>query len=144
MVKGSPAVTTLNTIREMTKQISDACAGKVALFVDYLQKVAIYPEKAVDENDKVTIIVEGLKDIAMSLNVPVLANKYHILSKDHIAFNPYKAEGYREWVIFTIEKNRAGRAMIDLEFQLKAPAFCFNPRGNVVEQKLIDEKIIVE
>ena len=180
MVKGSPAVTTLNTIREMTKQISDACAGKVALFVDYLQKVAIYPEKALDENDKVTIIVEGLKDIAMSLNVPVLAivaadreglkskrlhlyhlrgssaldyecdiaiimnNKYHILSKDHIAFNPYKAEGYREWVIFTIEKNRAGRAMIDLEFQLKAPSFCFNPRGNVVEQKLIDEKIIVE
>jgi replicative DNA helicase len=180
LVKGSPAVTTLNTIREMTSQIADACAGKVALFVDYLQKVAIYPEKAVDESDKVTIIVEGLKDIAMSLNVPVLAivaadreglkskrlhlyhlrgssaldyecdiaiimnNKYHILSKDHIAFNPYKAESYRDWVVFTIEKNRAGRAMIDVEFQLKAQFFCFNPRGNMVEQKLIDEKIIVE
>ena len=78
-------------------------------------------------------------DIAIIMN-----NKYHILSKTHIAFNPYKAEGYRDWVIFTIEKNRAGRAMIDLEFQLKAPSFCFNPHGNVVEQKLIDEKIIVE
>ncbi len=180
LIKGSPAVTTLNTIREMTRQIADACEGKVALFIDYLQKVAIYPEKAVDENDKVTIIVEGLKDIAMSLNIPVLAivaadreglrskrlhlyhlrgssaldyecdiaiimnNKYHILAKDHIAFNPYKAESYRDWVIFTLEKNRAGRAMIDVEFQLKAPFFCFNPRGNVVEQKLIDEKIIVE
>lgn len=180
LVKGSPAVTTLNTIREMTRQIADACDGKVALFIDYLQKVAIYPEKAVDENDKVTIIVEGLKDIAMSLNIPVLAivaadreglrskrlhlyhlrgssaldyecdiaiimnNKYHILAKDHIAFNPYKAESYRDWVIFTLEKNRAGRAMIDVEFQLKAQFFCFNPRGNVVEQKLIDEKIIVE
>jgi len=180
LVKGSPAVTTLNTIREMTRQIADACAGKVTLFIDYLQKAAIYPEKAVDENDKVTIIVEGLKDIAMSLNVPVLAivaadreglkskrlhlyhlrgssaldyecdiaiimnNKYHILSKDHVAFNPYKAESYRDWVVFTIEKNRAGRAMIDVEFQLKAQFFCFNPRGNMVEQKLIDEKIIVE
>jgi replicative DNA helicase len=180
LVKGSPAVTTLNTIREMTRQIADACAGKVTLFIDYLQKVAIYPEKAIDENDKVTIIVEGLKDIAMSLNVPVMAvvaagreglrskrlhlyhlrgssaldyecdiaiimnNKYHILSKDHIAFNPYKAEGYRDWVVFTIEKNRAGRAMMDVEFQLKAQFFCFNPRGNLVEQKLIDEKIIVE
>jgi replicative DNA helicase len=180
LVKGSPAVTTLNTIREMTRQIADACAGKVILFIDYLQKVAIYPEKAIDENDKVTIIVEGLKDIAMSLNVPVMAvvaadreglrskrlhlyhlrgssaldyecdiaiimnNKYHILSKDHIAFNPYKAEGYRDWVIFTLEKNRAGRAMIDVEFQLKAQYFCFNPHGNMVEQKLIDEKIIVE
>jgi hypothetical protein len=34
--------------------------------------------------------------------------------------------------------------MIDLEFQLKAQFFCFNPKGSVVEQKLIDEKIIVE
>ena len=180
LVKASSAVTSLNTIRELTRQIADACAGKVALFVDYLQKVAIYPEKAVDENDRVTIIVEGLKDIAMSLNVPVLAivaadreglrakrlhlyhlrgssaldyecdiaiimnNKYHILSKDHIAFNPYKAEGYRDWVVFTLEKNRAGRAMIDVEFQLKAQYFCFNPKGGMVEQKLIDEKIIVE
>ncbi len=42
------------------------------------------------------------------------------------------------------EKNRAGRAMIDLEFQLRAQHFAFNPKGRMVEQKLIDEKIIVE
>jgi replicative DNA helicase len=180
LVKASPAITTLNAIRQMTQQLVDACNGKVVLFIDYLQKVAIHPERAADENDKVTIIVEGLKDIAMSLNIPVMSivasgreglrakrlhlyhlrgssaldyecdiaivmnNKYHILSKDHLAFNPYKAEGYRDWVVFTLEKNRAGRAMIDVEFQLLAQFFTFNPKGNIVEQKLIDEKIIVE
>lgn len=180
LLKASPAVTTLSAIREMSERLVDACSGNVVLLVDYLQKVAIYPEKAVDEGDKVTIIVEGLKDIAMSMNIPVVSvvaadreglksrrlhlyhlrgssaldyecdiavimnNKYHILSKDHLAFNPYKAEGYRDWVVFTIEKNRAGRAMIDIEFQLHAQHFCFNPHGGVVEQKLIDEKIIVE
>lgn len=178
MLKASPAVTTLSTIRDMTSRLVQATSGNVVVFIDYLQKVAIYPEKAVDENDKVTIVVEALKDIALSLNVPVFAivaadreglkakrlhlfhlrgssaldyecdialimnNKFNILSKDHMAFNPYQARQYREWVIFTVEKNRAGRAMVDMEFQLHAPFFCFNPKGQVVQQQLIDEKII--
>ena len=180
LMKASPATTTLNSIREISRQISEATQGKLVLFIDYLQKVAIYPERAADENDKVTIIVEGLKDIAMTQNIPVVSivaadreglrskrmhlyhlrgssaldyecdiailmnNKFHILSKDHVSFNPYKSESYRDWVVFTLEKNRAGRAMIDVEFQLRAQHFCFNPKGNIVEQKLIDEKIIVE
>jgi replicative DNA helicase len=180
LMKASPATTTLNSIREIARQIGEATHGKLVLFIDYLQKVAIYPERAADENDKVTIIVEGLKDIAMTQNIPVVAivaadreglrskrmhlyhlrgssaldyecdiailmnNKFHILSKDHVSFNPYKSESYRDWVVFTLEKNRAGRAMIDVEFQMRAQHFCFNPKGNLVEQKLIDEKIIVE
>ncbi len=178
LVKASPAVTTLRAIREMTARLVDATNGNVTVFVDYLQKVAIHPERAADENDKITIVVEGLKDIALALDVPVFAivaagreglraprlhlyhlrgssaldyecdiaiimnNKYHILSKDHIAFNPYKAKQYRDWVVFTIEKNRAGRAMMDMEFHLHAPYFCFDPRGQTVQQQLIDEKVI--
>jgi len=180
LMKASPAVTTLNSIREMARQITEATGGKLVLFVDYLQKIAIYPERAVDENDKVTIIVEGLKDIAMTYNIPVVSivaadreglrsrrmhlyhlrgssaldyecdiaiimnNKFHILSKDHVSFNPYKSESYRDWVVFTLEKNRAGRAMLDVEFRMHPQHFCFNPKGNLVEQKLIDEKILVE
>ncbi len=180
LMKASPAVTTLNAIREMTRQIVEATNGKLVLFIDYLQKVAIYPDRAADENDKVTIIVEGLKDIAMTYNIPVVSivaadreglrskrmhlyhlrgssaldyecdiaiimnNKFHILSKEHVSFNPYKSESYRDWVVFTLEKNRAGRAMIDVEFRMHPQHFCFNPKGKMVEQKLIDEKIIVE
>jgi replicative DNA helicase len=178
MVKASPAVTTLRAIREMTRRIADATDGNVTIFIDYLQKVAIHPERAADEGEKVTIVVEGLKDIALSLGVPVLSivaadreglkaprlhlhhlrgssaldyecdiaiimnNKYHILSKDVATFNPYEAKKAREWVVYTIEKNRAGRAMQDMEFQLHAPYFAFDPRGQRVQQKLIDDKII--
>ncbi len=178
LVKASPAVTTLRAIREMTARLCEATNGNVTVFVDYLQKVAIHPERANDENDKVTIIVEGLKDIALALDVPVFAivasdreglkskrlhlfhlrgssaldyecdiavimnNKYHILAKDHVSFNPYKAKQYRDWVVFTVEKNRAGRAMMDMEFQLHAPYFAFDPRGQAVQQQLIDDKII--
>jgi replicative DNA helicase len=178
VVKASPAVTTLRAIREMTTRLVEATGGNVTLFVDYLQKVAIHPERANDEGEKVTIVVEGLKDIALSLGVPVLAivaadrdglqsnrihlyhmrgssaldyecdiavmmnNKYSVLSKDAISFNPYEAKQWREWVVFTIEKNRAGRAMQDMEFRLHAPHFAFDPRGQRVQQQLIDDKLI--
>ncbi len=178
LVKASPAVTTLRTIREMTARLCEATGGNVTVFVDYLQKVAIHPERANDENDKVTIIIESLKDMALALDVPVFSivaadrdglkakrlhlfhlrgssaldyecdiaiimnNKYHILAKDHVAFNPYQAKQYRDWVVFTVEKNRAGRAMSDMEFQLHAPFFAFDTRGQQVQQQLIDDKII--
>jgi replicative DNA helicase len=178
LVKASPAVTTLRAIKEMTARLCDATGGNVVLFVDYLQKIAVHPERPRDENDKVTIIVEGLKDIALSLDVPVFSivaadreglkskrihlfhlrgssaldyesdiaiimnNKYQIMSKEHVAFNPYTAKQFRDWVVWTIEKNRAGRAMQDMEFQLHGQHFAFDPKGQKVQQQLIDEKII--
>jgi replicative DNA helicase len=178
LVKASPAVTTLRAIKEMTARLCEATGGNVSVFVDYLQKIAVYPERPRDENDKVTIIVEGLKDIALSLDVPVWAivaadreglkskrihlfhlrgssaldyesdiavimnNKYQILAKDHVSFNPYTAKQFRDWVVFTVEKNRAGRAMQDMEFQLYGQHFAFDPRGQKVQQQLIDDKVI--
>ena len=166
MLKASPAVTNLRAIKEMTARLADATGGNVTLFVDYLQKIAVHPERPRDENDKVTIIVEGLKDIALSLDIPVFSivaadreglkskrihlyhlrgssaldyesdiaiimnNKYQILAKDHVAFNPYTAKQFRNWVVFTIEKNRAGRAMQDMEFEIFGQHFAFNPRGS--------------
>ncbi len=178
MLKASPAVTTLRAIKEMTSRLCEATGGNVVLFVDYLQKIAVHPERPRDENDKVTIIIEGLKDIAMTLDIPVwsivaadreglkskrihlfhmrgssaldyesdiaiiMNNKYQIMAKDHVNFNPYTAKQFRDWVVFTIEKNRSGRAMMDMEFQLHGPHFAFDPRGQKVQQQLIDDKII--
>ncbi len=178
LLKASPAVTTLRSIKEMTARLCDATGGNLTVFVDYLQKVAVHPERPRDENDKVTMIVEGLKDVALSLDVPVwsivaadreglkskrihlfhlrgssaldyesdiaiiMNNKYQIMSKDHVAFNPYNAKQYRDWVVFTIEKNRAGRAMQDMEFQLFGQHFAFDPKGQKVQQQLIDDKVI--
>lgn len=178
LLKASPAITNLTAIREMTARLADATGGNLTVFVDYLQKIAVHPERPRDENDKVTIIVEGLKDIAMTLDVPIFSivaadreglkskrihlfhlrgssaldyesdiaiimnNKYQILAKDHVAFNPYNAKQYRNWVVFTVEKNRAGKAMMDIEFELHAQHFAFNPRGQKVQQQLIDDKII--
>jgi replicative DNA helicase len=178
LLKASPAVTNLRSIKEMVARLCDATGGNVTVFVDYLQKVAVHPERPRDENDKVTIIVEGLKDIALTLDVPLMSivaadreglkskrihlfhlrgssaldyesdiaiimnNKYQILAKDHASFNPYTAKQYRNWVVWTVEKNRAGRAMMDMEFELHAQHFGFDPHGQKVQQQLIDDKVI--
>lgn len=178
LVKASPAVTTLRSIKEMTARLCEATGGNVTVFVDYLQKIAVHPERPRDENDKVTMIVEGLKDIAMTLDVPVwsivaadreglkskrvhlfhlrgssaldyesdiaiiMNNKYQILSKDHVTFNPYTAKQFRDWVVWTIEKNRAGRAMQDMEFHLHGSHFAFDQRGQKVQQQLLDDKVL--
>lgn len=178
LLKASPAVTNLRAIKEITARLCEATGGNVTVFIDYLQKVAVHPERPRDENDKVTIIVEGLKDIALSLDVPVwsivaadreglkskrihlfhlrgssaldyesdiaiiMNNKYQIMAKDHVTFNPYNAKQYRNWVVWTIEKNRAGRAMQDMEFEIQGQHFAFDPRGQKVQQQLIDDKII--
>jgi replicative DNA helicase len=178
LVKASPAVTTLKAIREMTARLAEATNGNVTVFVDYLQKIAIHPERATDEAEKVTIVVEGLKDMALALGVPVLSivaadrdglqssrihlyhmrgssaldyecdiaimmnNKFSIIPKEAVSFNPYQARQFREWVVFTIEKNRAGRAFQDMEFRIHAPHFAFDPRGQRVQQQLIDDKLV--
>ncbi len=178
LLKASPSVTNLTAIKEMTARLCEATGGNVTLFVDYLQKVAVHPERPRDENDKVTIIVEGLKDIGLTLDIPVwsivaadreglkskrihlfhlrgssaldyesdiaiiMNNKYQILAKDHVTFNPYTAKQFRNWVVFTVEKNRAGRAMLDMEFEIHGQHFAFDPRGQKVQQQLIDDKII--
>ena len=54
------------SLRSLAHRLVRSCDGNIVLFVDYLQKVSVEPIKTVDENDKVTIIVEGLKDLAQS------------------------------------------------------------------------------
>jgi replicative DNA helicase len=61
---------TLDTIREQVKKAAakDACV----VVVDYLQKIPVAGSEA-SEEERVTTIVQGLKDLAMELEVPVVA-----------------------------------------------------------------------
>jgi len=74
----------------------------------------------------------------------IMSNKHKIVSRDHLVFNVVKAEKMREWVVFSIEKNRAGRHTVDLEFNLDAPHFRFITKGDFVRDRLVDEKVILE
>jgi replicative DNA helicase len=149
------------------------------VIVDYLQKVPQVPE-ADTESEKVTYVVQGLKDIALSEHVPVIAivaadkeglkasrlrnyhlrgssainyeadvililnEKYQIVAKVNIEFNPYQAQRFRDWVICSVEKNRAGQDNIDLEYEKHFDHSCFDPTGRPVQEKLIEERLYNE
>lgn len=179
LYKGNTFKTTLQAIRRMAIDMMHESGKQVVLLVDYLQKVPVYPDPA-NENEKVTIITEGLKDIALTLEIPIVAivaadkeglkakrlrlhhlrgsssidyeadialilnEKSKIISKTNIAYNPSKIAEYNKWIVCTVEKNRTGRKMVDLEFQKHFKFFCFDPRGRIVQEQLIEEKLFTE
>lgn len=74
----------------------------------------------------------------------VLNNKYAILSREHMIYNAAAAEATRGWVVMSVEKNRAGRNAVDMEYQLDPAHFRMIAKGDFVRERLIDEKITLE
>jgi replicative DNA helicase len=74
----------------------------------------------------------------------VLNNKFAIVSREHLVYNPAHAEAMRNWVVMSIEKNRSGRNGVDVEFALDAAHFHIDPRGGYVRDRLIDDRITRE
>jgi len=73
----------------------------------------------------------------------VLNNKFTIVSREHMVYNPAKADAMRNYVVMSIEKNRAGANAIDMEYQLDAAHFCIEPIGGFVQDRLIDDKVVL-
>ena len=71
----------------------------------------------------------------------ILNEKYHIVAKVNIEFNPHQAQRFRDWTIVTVEKNRSGRDAVDLEFEKHFEFSCFDPEGRQVQEKLIEERL---
>ena len=179
LVRGTATGSTIEQMRDLITEHRGEEKRRLVLFVDYLQKVPVIPEPT-EETEKVTRIVGGLKDVALALEVPVVAivaadreglkakrlrnhhlrgssainyesdiililnDKYHIVAKVNIEFNPYQAQRYRDWVIATIEKNRGGQDNVDLEFEKLFEYSCFDPTGRVTAEKLVEERLYNE
>ena len=177
LLRGSQTASTIDNIRKLVQQHRVLSGDRrLLVVVDYLQKVPMYPEPNT-ESEKVTYIVNGLKDIALSEQVPMISivaadkeglkaqrlrnhhlrgssainyeadiilifnEKYHIVAKVNIEFNPYQAQRFRDWVIVSVEKNRGGQDNVDLEYEKHFEYSCFDPNGRTVQEKLIEERL---
>ena len=63
--------TTLEAITEAIDKVGDETGQLPLVVVDYLQKVAVPGQP--DETERITRVVEGLKDLALDHDVPILA-----------------------------------------------------------------------
>jgi replicative DNA helicase len=177
LMRGTATQTTIENLRALVREHRGSDdERRLVLFVDYLQKVPVIPEPNTEE-EKVTRIVSGLKDIALAESVPVVAivaadreglkakrlrnhhlrgssainyeadiililnEKYQIVAKVNIEFNPHHAQRFRDWVILSVENNRGGQNPVDLEFEKHFEFSCFDPNGRTVQEKLIEERL---
>jgi len=177
LMRGSATASTVDNLRKLVHQHRELSGDRrLLVVVDYLQKVPQIPEPD-SESEKVTYVVNGLKDIALSEEVPLIAivaadkeglkaarlrnyhlrgssainyeadvilimnEKYQIVAKVNIEFNPYQAQRFRDWIVLTVEKNRGGQDNVDLEFEKHFEFSCFDPHGRTVQEKLIEERL---
>lgn len=172
LVRASGGHTSVHDIAEHVGSVGDE---RPALFVDYLQKVAVIPEPAT-EAEKVTRVAEALKDLALTERIPVVAivavemgglktrrvrmhhfrgssalvfeadvalvmnEKANAVSNVHLAYDPVRAATFHDWVVVTVEKNRGGPKLIDLEHRKDFERYRFDPDGSLVEDQLVDER----
>jgi replicative DNA helicase len=177
LMRGSQTTSTVANMHKLVQAYRDLAPHKqLVVFVDYLQKVPLIPDAA-SETERVTTVVQALKDLALTQSVPVVSivaadreglkasrlrnhhlrgssainyeadvililnEKYNIVAKVNIEFNPYQAQRFRDWIILTIEKNRSGKNTIDLEYEKHFEFSCFDPEGRQVQEKLIEERL---
>jgi replicative DNA helicase len=177
LLRGSQTASTVENLRDLIRQHrKQSGERRLVLIVDYLQKVPQLPEPP-SESEKVTYVVNGLKDISLSEKVATIAivaadkeglkaarlrnhhlrgssainyeadiivilnEKYQIVAKVNIEFNPYQAQRFRDWIVASIEKNRSGADNVDTEFHKHFDFSCFDPTGRPVQEKLIEERL---
>jgi replicative DNA helicase len=167
----------LETLLVLVQEYRSKSADPLVLFVDYLQKIEPGRNDFRTEDERVTEVVQALKQLALQYNVAVVAiaaaeklgiraprlrfshlrgssalmyesdiavimnDKWQIIDRDHIVFNQHKAQHFRDWVICTIEKNRSGRNLVEIEFMKRFEYCCFNPIGGKVNERLYEERI---
>jgi replicative DNA helicase len=75
-------------------------------------------------------------DIALVLN-----DKWHAVARHHLTYGGSSAERFHDWVVCSVEKNRAGRPGADMEFRQRFRHARFEPTGQIVSEELIDERV---
>ncbi len=177
MLRGSQTKNTVENLHALVQRYKELSGDRrLVVFIDYMQKVPVIPDPAT-EAEKVTFVVNGLKDLALQMEVPmisivaadkeglkaarlrnhhlrgssainyeadiilILNEKYQIVAKVNIEFNPYQAQRFRDWVIVSVEKNRGGQNAVDLEFEKHFEYSCFDANGRTVQEKLIEERL---
>jgi len=73
----------------------------------------------------------------------VLNNKQQIVSREHLAYNAAYAQTLRNWVVVTVEKNRAGINAVDMEYAMDTGHFRLVPTGGFVRERLVDGKMVM-
>jgi replicative DNA helicase len=74
----------------------------------------------------------------------VLNDKAVAVSRTHLAYDAVRAESFRNQVVLSIEKHRAGPAGLDIEFAKDFAHYRFDPDGAFVAENLVDDLLYMD
>lgn len=89
--------------------------------------------------------LRGSSAMAYEADVALILNeKINIVSKAHVAHDLTSVERFKGTVVFTLEKNREGMAMADMEFIKDFEHYRIKPAGRLVAERLVDDRIVTD
>lgn len=172
-----PASGSTTDLGAISRAVEDAGIDTGGLLVvDYLQRVAVAPAP-VDEDTRVTRVSEGLKGLALTHDLAVVAvvasdwdglrtgrvrlhhlrgssalayecdvavlmnEKWDAVSRVHLAYDAVRAETFKHQVVFSVEKNRGGPAMVDIEHRKDLAFYRFDPQGSYMLERATDDRL---
>lgn len=111
------------------------------------------PMMAVSAADKEALVaghrmrthdLRGSSSLAYEADVVMLlGDKASIVSREHLIYDLGNVERFKQQVVLSLEKNRHGRSGMALEFNKDFEHGRFDPKGDAVSERLIDERVIL-
>lgn len=146
LIKGHPVKTTLNVLDAFVTWLRSH-HERVVLFVDYLQKVPVFtPGMELTPDRQIRSVTEGLKNLAMSHQIPVVAiaaSDADGLKSERVRFEDLWGGASIKYepdvalmlnlergssILFSVEKNRLGPIAVGIPYVLRGEYFAFQPR----------------
>jgi replicative DNA helicase len=177
--RSSGSTTTIDEIKTAVAKVAAEHGTAPFVCIDYLQKIPM--PGMPHEDERVTAVVEAVKDMTLDLDVPVLCvvasdkegistgkrmrvnhmrgssalayeadtvlmlnNKYDVVARHHLVYDAGNVERYRHWAVLSIEKNRSGLTGVDMEFPKRFEQSRFETQGQLVREKLVDERVFTD
>ena len=151
LARGHPIKTTLAVLDAYLTSLA-AQYQEVVLFVDYLQKMPIFGRLDLPDEKKIAIVSEGLKNLALAHQVPIVA----VSALDAPFLHPDRPQVHDLWggpaikyepdaavllhpagggkVAFSVGKNRMGPQFVEFHHRLHGAYYCFHPVGGPVRE----------
>ena len=84
----------------------------------------------------------ALREVADRLRVQLRAAD--VVARHHLVYDAGNIERFKHWAVISIEKSRSGITGVDLEFPKRFDQSRFDTKGQVVREKLMDERVFTE
>ena len=86
--------------------------------------------------------LRGSSAAAFEADVVLMLNdKHKAVAKIHLTYDPVRAATFKNYLLVSVEKNRGGPSLVDLEFRKDYTHYRLDPEGGYVSEKLVDERL---